>query len=69
MLVQEYLENKAYLRSKDKAKMIWCIKTYVIAYVKIQKNEDIISIMSNLQPKYCLKIDFQKVTNMQEASG
>ena len=25
--------------------------------------------MSNLQPNCCLKVDFQKVTNMQEASG
>ena len=31
--------------------------TYIIAYVKIQKNEDILSIMSNLQPNCCLKID------------
>ena len=50
--------------------MIWCIKTYIIAYVKIQeKNEDILSIMSNLQPNCCLKVDFQKVDHMQEASG
>ena len=42
--------------------MILCIKTYVIAYVKIQKkDEDILSSMSNLQPNWCLKIDFQKV--------
>ena len=41
--------------------MIWCIKTYMIAYVKIQKNENILSSMSNLQPNWCLKIDFQKV--------
>ena len=41
--------------------MIWCIKTYINAYVKIQKNEDILSSMSNLQPNWCLKIDFQKV--------
>ena len=27
----------------------------------MQKNEDILSIMSNLQPNCCLKIDFQKV--------
>ena len=41
--------------------MIWCIKTYIIAYVKIQKIEDIQAIMSNLQTNCCLKIDFQKV--------
>ena len=47
--------------------MIWCIKTYIIAYVKIQQNEDILSSMSNLQPNWCLKIDFQKVD--QHAGG
>ena len=48
--------------------MIWCIKTYIIAYVKIHKqNEDILSIMSNLQPNCCLKIDFQKMD--QHAGG
>ena len=41
--------------------MIWCIKTYTIVYVKIQKNEDILSNMSNPQLNYCLKVDFQKV--------
>ena len=40
--------------------MILCIKTYIIAYVKIQKNEDLLSSMSNLQPNWCLKIYFQK---------
>ena len=48
--------------------MIWCIKTYIIvAYVKIQKNEDILSSMSNLQPNWCLEIDFQNVD--QHAGG
>ena len=48
--------------------MIWCIKTYIIAYVKnIQKNEDILSSMSNLQPSWCLQIGFQKVD--QHAGG
>ena len=40
--------------------MIWFIKTYIIAYVKKQK-KDILSSVSNLQPNWCLKIDFQKV--------
>ena len=31
------------------------------------KNEDILSIMSNLQPNCCLKFDFQKVK--QHAGG
>ena len=47
--------------------MIWCIKTYIIAYVKTQKTEDISSIMSNLQLNCCLKLDFQKVD--QHAGG
>ena len=32
-----------------------------------KKNEDILSSMSNLQPNWCLKIDFQKVD--QHAGG
>ena len=47
--------------------MIWCIKTYIIPYVKTQKKEDSLSIMSNLQPNCCLKFDFQKVD--QHAGG
>ena len=39
----------------------------MIAYVKIPNNEDILSIMSNLQPNCCLKVDFQKVD--QHAGG
>ena len=49
--------------------MIWCTKTYTTAYVKIQQNEDILSIMSNLQPNSCLKVDFQKVDQRAGASG
>ena len=47
--------------------MIWCIKTYIIAYVKTHKKKDSLSIMSNLQPNCCLKFDFQKVD--QHARG
>ena len=32
-----------------------------MAYVKLQQNEDLQSIMSNLQPNCCLKVDFQMV--------
>ena len=32
-----------------------------------KNNEDILSIMSNLQPNWCLKVDFQKVD--QHAGG
>ena len=39
----------------------------MIAYVKIHENEDILSSMSNLQPNWCLKIDYQKVD--QHAGG
>ena len=34
---------------------------------KYKKNEDTLSSMSNLQPNWCLKIDFQKVD--QHAEG
>ena len=47
--------------------MIWYIKKYIIAYVKIQNNEHVLSSMSNLPPNWCLKIDFQKVD--QHAGG
>ena len=40
--------------------MIWCIKTYKIAYVKTHTRKDLLSIMWNLQPNFCLKFDFQK---------
>ena len=46
--------------------MIWCIKTYIIAYVKTH-TKNILSIMSNPQPNRCLKFDFQKVD--QHAGG
>ena len=48
--------------------MIWCIKTYIIAYVKTHTHtKDLLSIMSNLQLNCCLKFDFQKVD--QHAGG
>ena len=34
---------------------------------KYKNNEDILSIMSNPQPKFCLQVDFQKVD--QHAGG
>ena len=40
---------------------------YQDIYKKNKKNEDILSIMSNLQPKCCLKVDYQKVD--QHAGG
>ena len=47
--------------------MIWCIKTYINAYVKTQKKIDILSIKWNIKPNCCLKFDFQKV--YQHARG
>ena len=47
--------------------MIWCVKTYIIAYVRTPKKLDSLSIMSNLQPNCCLEVDFQKVD--QHAGG
>ena len=41
-------------------KRMWCIKTYTIAYANIA-NKCLQSIMSNLQPNSCLKVDFRKV--------
>ena len=71
MWVHEYSikKKKHYLRCKDKTKkIIWCIKIYTITYTKIPiKNEDLQSIMSNLQPNSCLKSISKKWTNMQEA--
>ena len=45
--------------------MIWCIKTYIIAYVKTQKNK----IYYPLLFKKKKKKNFKRWTNMQEASG
>ena len=61
-------KNKEYLRSKDKAKddMMYQM-IYIIAYVKIQNNEDMLSSMLSLQPNWCLKIDLQMVD--QHAGG
>ena len=46
--------------------MIWCIKTYIIAYVKIQKNETIHYVKPTAQLLF-KKINFQKVD--QHAGG
>ena len=68
MLVHEYLKNKEYLGSKDRAKNIYDYQDIYNSICQNTKtNEDILSIMSNLQPTCCLKIDFQKVD--QHAGG
>ena len=49
--------------------MIWCVKTYIIAYVKTHthtKKKDI-QYVKPIQPNCCLKFDFQKVD--QHAAG
>ena len=55
-------KKKHYLRSKDKADKWYDVSRYMQLHMsKYKKNEDILSIMSNLQPKCCLKVDFHKV--------
>ena len=60
-------KKKNILKIKIKPKNDMMYQDKKIAYVKIQKNKDILSIMSNLQPNCCLKIDFEKVD--QHAGG
>ena len=61
-------KNKEYLRSKDKAKKWYDVSRHLqLQMPKYKKNEDILSSMSNLQPNWCLRIDFQKVD--QHAGG
>ena len=62
--VFENMNNIQEVKIKPK---IWCINPYIIAYAKMQINEDILSNMSNLQRNWCLKIDFQNVD--QHAGG
>ena len=52
-----------YLRSKDKAEKWYDVSRHIQLHVcqNTKKNEDILSIMLNLQPNCCLKVDFQKV--------
>ena len=51
-----------YLRRKDKAKNDMMYQDiYNCICQNTKKNEDILSSMSNLQPSWCLQIDFQKV--------
>ena len=67
MLFHEYLKNKDYSSSKDKAKNYMTYQDIYNCICQNTKNEDILSITSNLQPNCCLKIDFQKVD--QHAGG
>ena len=50
--------------------MIWCIKTYIVAYVKTQKIRFIIYyVKSTAQLFFFLNSISKRWTNMQEASG
>ena len=50
-----------YLKSKDKAEKSYDVLSHIKLHVsQYKKNEDLQSIMSNLQPNCCLKVDFQK---------
>ena len=60
-------KNNEYVRSKDKAKNDMMYQDIYSCICQNTKNEDILSNMSNLQPNWCLKIDFQKVD--QHAGG
>ena len=60
-------KNNEYLRSKDKTKNDMMYQDIYSCICQNTKNEDILSSMSNLQPNWCLKIDFQKVD--QHAGG
>ena len=54
-------KNKEYLKSKDKAKKLYDVSRHIYLHMsKYKKLEDILSSMSNLQPNWCFKIDFQK---------
>ena len=51
-----------YLRSKDKAEKSYDVWRHIQMHMsKYKKKEDLQSIMWNLQPNCCLKVDFQKV--------
>ena len=53
--------KERYLKCKDKAEksydVFWRIEFHMSKY----KNKSFLSIMSNLQPNCCLKVDFQNV--------
>ena len=67
MLVQEYLKNKGYLRSKYKTKKWYDVSRHIIANAKIQRKwrYTIQYVEPTAQPVF--KIDFQKVD--QHAGG
>ena len=62
-------KNKEYLRSKDNAKTDMMYQDIYNCICQNTKNEDVLPIMSSLQPNYCLKSISKRWTNMQDASG
>ena len=49
--------------------MIWCIMTYIIAYVKTQKNKIHNPLCQTYSPAIVYNSISKRWTNMQEASG
>ena len=49
--------------------MIWCIKTYIIPYVKTQKNKIYYPFCQTYSPTVVKNSISKRWTNMQEASG
>ena len=66
MLVQEYLKKLGIFKKVKPKNDLMYQDIYNCIYQNT-KNQDILSIMSNLQPNCCLKFDFQKVD--QHAGG
>ena len=58
--VLEKIKNIYEVKIKPKNDMMYH-DIYDCICQNTKKNEDILSSMSNLQPNWCLKIDFQKV--------
>ena len=55
-------KKEHYLRNKDKAEKACDVSRHIRLHMsKCQQNEDLHSIMSQLQSNCCLKVDFQKV--------
>ena len=64
----EVLEKIKNIIQEDKTEKWYDVSRHIQVHMsKYKKNEDIISIISNLQPNCCLKVDFQKVD--QHAGG
>ena len=60
--------NEHYLQSKDKAEKQSDILRHIQWHMSKKQNEDLQSIMSNLQLNCCLKVDSKMWTNILGAS-